>query len=108
IEMQGFPEAATFRDGFGNRAHLVSQARPGETLLVTVSGSVETTDRAGVIGKLEYDPPAALFRRPTELTRPDARLLAGGSISGGRIAKLHALMDRVHETRGPQQTQSDA
>ena len=43
IELPGFADAATFRDGFGNRAHLVSQAKPGETLLVTVAGTVETS-----------------------------------------------------------------
>ena len=69
IEMPSLAEAATFRDGFGNKAHLVSQVRPGETLVVKVSGSVETIDKAGVLGRLEYDPPAAMFRRPTALTR---------------------------------------
>ena len=44
IEMPGFAEAATFRDGFGNKAHLVSQAQRGETLVVKVTGTVETID----------------------------------------------------------------
>src|SRR5690348_14992571 len=108
IELPGFADAATFRDGFGNRAHLVSQAKPGETLLVTVSGTVETSDKAGVIGKLEYDPPAALFRRATELTTPDHDLMAGLPTAGGRIARLHALMDRVHQSSAAQQKQSEA
>jgi transglutaminase-like putative cysteine protease len=96
IDMPGFAEAATFRDGYGNRAHLVSQTRRSEPVTVTVSGIVETADRAGVLGRLEYDPPPALFRRQTELTRPDAALLEGIG-TGGRIAQLHELMDRVHE-----------
>jgi transglutaminase-like putative cysteine protease len=106
IEMPGFSDAATFRDGFGNKAHLVSQSKPGETLVVKVTGAVETIDKAGVIGKLEYDPPAALFRRPTELTRPPETLLAGMPTAGGRIAMLHELMGRLHETVGAQQSQS--
>lgn len=97
IELPGFADAATFRDGFGNKAHLVSQTKPGETLLVTISGTVETIDKAGVLGRLDHDPPAALFRRPTELTRPDATLLAGLPTSGGRIGVLHALMGRANE-----------
>lgn len=108
IEMTGFADAATFRDGFGNRAHLVSQVKPGETLTVKVTGSIETIDKAGVLGKLEYDPPASLFRRPTELTKPDPVLLEGLSAETGRIAKLHELMGRVHETAGPRQSQSAA
>jgi transglutaminase-like putative cysteine protease len=107
IEMPGFADAATFRDGFGNRAHLVSQSKPGETLLVKVTGTVETIDKAGVIGKLEYDPPAPLFRRPTELTNPDETLLAGMPTAGGRIAMLHELMGRLHETVGARQSQSE-
>lgn len=100
IEMPGFADAATFRDGFGNKAHLVSQTRPGETLVVKVSGVVETIDKAGVLGKLEYDPPAPLFRRPTAQTKPDAALIADIDMSGGRIAVLHEIMGRVHERFG--------
>jgi len=106
IEMPGFAEAATFRDGFGNRAHLVSQTRPGDTLVVTVSGIVETTDRAGVLGRLEFDPPAAIFRRQTGQAKPDAALTADIDPSAGRIGALHEIMRRVHETTGMRQTQS--
>lgn len=105
IEMPGFADAATFRDGFGNKAYLVSQTKPGETLVVTVTGTVETIDKAGVLGKLEYDPPSPVFRRPTELTRPDAELLKDVPTSGGRIALLHELMGRVNERTAPHQLQ---
>jgi transglutaminase-like putative cysteine protease len=107
IEIPGFAEAATFRDGFGNKAHLVSQSKPGETLIVKVTGVVETTDKAGVLGRLEYDPPPALFRRPTDLTRPDATLIADIDTSGGRIAVLHELMGRIHERSAASQSQTD-
>lgn len=108
IDMPGFADAATFRDGYGNRAHLVSQTKRSEPITVTVSGIVETADRAGVLGRLEYDPPPALFRRPTEITRPDAALIEGLDAGGGRIALLHELMARVHETLSePSQSQSD-
>lgn len=99
IEMPGFADAATFRDGFGNKAYLVSQTKPGDTLRVTVSGTVETIDRAGVLGRLEYDPPPAMFRRPTRQTKPDAALIDGIDPSGGRIAALHEIMGRLHEGR---------
>jgi transglutaminase-like putative cysteine protease len=97
IEMPGFADAATFRDGFGNKAHLVSQTKPGETLVVTISGTVETIDKAGVLGRLEYDPPAPVFRRPTAETKSDPELIANLDTSGGRIAVLHEIMGRVHE-----------
>jgi transglutaminase-like putative cysteine protease len=108
IDMPGFADAATFRDGFGNKAHLVSHVKPGETLTIKVTGTVETTDKAGVLGRLEYDPPPALFRRPTDLTKPDPKLIEAIDNSGGRIAVLHELMSRVHERTGPHQSQSES
>lgn len=105
IEISGFADAATFRDGFGNKAHLVSQTKPGETLVVKVTGTVETIDKAGVLGRLEYDPPPALFCRPTALTKPDAKLVEGIDLAGGRIGALHELMERVGETTGASQSQ---
>ncbi|RYE09469.1 MAG: transglutaminase family protein [Hyphomicrobiales bacterium] len=106
IDMPGFAEAATFRDGFGNKAHLVSQVKPEPELVVTVSGLVETIDKAGVLGRLDLDPPPALFRRPTDLTRPNDEFRVGLSHKDGRIALLHELMARVHaQATGPSQTQ---
>ena len=62
-----------FRDGFGNRAHLVSQVKPEAEMVVTVTGAVETIDKAGVLGRLEYDPMPALFRRPTDADQARCR-----------------------------------
>jgi transglutaminase-like putative cysteine protease len=95
IAMPGFSEAPTFRDGFGNRAHVVSQTRPEPQIVVTVSGSVESTDKAGVLGRLEYDPMPALFRRQTARTKPDPALIHGLADGPDRIALLHELMGRV-------------
>lgn len=107
ISMPGFAEAATFRDGYGNRTHLVSQTKRSEPIMATITGTVETIDKAGVLGRLEYDPPPALFRRPTELTKPDSELIEGIDADGGRIAQLHELMGRVHEKlSSPSQSQS--
>jgi transglutaminase-like putative cysteine protease len=107
IAMPGFSDAATFRDGYGNRAHLVSQTKRTEAISITVTGVVETIDKAGVLGRLEYDPPPALFRRVTDLTRPDAELIEGIGPDGGRIGQLHDIMGRVHEELAPAQSQSD-
>jgi transglutaminase-like putative cysteine protease len=98
IDMPGFAEAATFRDGYGNRAHLVSLARPEPEIVVTVTGIVETLDRAGVLGRLDYDPVPAMFRRPTALTAPDPALIEGLADGPDRIALFHEVMARVHGT----------
>lgn len=100
IEMPGITEAAAFRDAFGNRAHLVTQTKPEGELVVTISGVVETFDKAGVIGRLEYDPMPALFRRPTAEAKTDPALIEGLSQDSGRIALLHELMERVHQAIG--------
>lgn len=108
IDMAGFADAATFRDGFGNRAQLVTQVKPEAELVVTVSGAVETIDKAGVLGRLEYDPMPAMFRRPTELTKPDAQLIDGLKDGSDRIALFHEVMGRIFERpTGAQSQQQD-
>jgi transglutaminase-like putative cysteine protease len=107
IEMPGFAEAPTFRDGYGNKAHMVSQVKPEGTITVKVTGAVETIDKAGVLGRLEYDPMPALFRRPTEATKPDAALVDGLKDGPDRIALFHELMGRVHERTGGQTQAQD-
>lgn len=114
VDMPGFADAPTFRDGFGNKAHLVSQVKPESTIVVTVAGAVETADRAGVIGRLEHDPMPAMFKRPTAATRPDPRMTDRLKDGPDRIALFHELMDRVHESlktpdrRRAQATQAQA
>ncbi|MEP7241303.1 MAG: transglutaminase domain-containing protein [Devosia sp.] len=97
IDVPGIADAAVFRDGFGNRAHLVSHLRPEGEIVVVAGGTVVTLDKAGVLGRLEYDHPPGIFRRTTALTRADADATAGINETDGRIALLHELMERVHE-----------
>lgn len=102
IDMPGFAEAPTFRDGYGNKAHVVSQVKPEPSIAVTVTGAVETIDKAGVIGRLEYDPMPALFRRPTDATKVDPALIENLNDGPDRIALFHELMGRVHGLGGGQ------
>ncbi len=96
LEAGGLDEAAGFVDGFGNRAHLVTQTRPEGEIVVTVTGIVETIDRNGVVGRLATDPVAALFLRKTELTKDGEEAAAGlAELRKDRIAMLHALMETV-------------
>ena len=100
IEMPGFADAAVFRDGYGNRAHLVTQLKPEGPIDVVVSGMVETFDMAGVLGKLDYDPMPAMFRRPTPETKADPKLIEGLKDGPDRIALFHELMGRIHAALG--------
>ncbi|WP_224701218.1 transglutaminase family protein [Devosia aquimaris] len=101
VEMPGIGNAARFADAYGNSVHLVNQARPEGTLLVTVRGEVTTTDRHGVLGRVSGEPVAALYKRVTALTRPPVTLYGKfRSSKDNRIDILHALMARVGETLG--------
>jgi transglutaminase-like putative cysteine protease len=106
IDMPGIKDAASFRDGFGNRAHLVSLSKPEPNITVLIEGVVETIDKSGVIGRLDLDPMPALYRRPTAATKADPSLIEGLA-PGGRIAMLHQVMGRVHERRTQSQAQGD-
>jgi hypothetical protein len=112
IDMPGFANAASFIDGFGNRAQLVSQYRGEPELVVSVSGVVDTIDRNGVVGRIAGEPPAALYRRPSPLAKAagaiTSRFRSGPKDGQGRIALLHGLMERVGEVVGGVQTQSQS
>lgn len=112
IDMPGIADAASFLDGFGNRAQLVSQSRPQAELVVSVSGVVETIDRNGVVGRVQGEPPAGLYRRPSPMAKAagaiTSKFRAGPKNGQGRIAMLHELMARVGEVVGAAQTQSQS
>jgi Transglutaminase-like superfamily/Bacterial transglutaminase-like N-terminal region len=109
IDMPGIAGAAMFRDAFGNQAHLVTQVKPEGAIEVTVTGVVETFDKSGVLGRLDYDPVPAIFRHGTARTRAVPMLIEGLSPKAGRIPMLHELMDRVHAAESTQtQAQSAA
>lgn len=113
IEMPGLERAARFADAFGNRAHLVSQAKPDAELVISVAGVVDTIDRNGVIGKVQGDIPPALYRRPTALTKAagavTSKFRSAPKTGEDRIALLHGLMARVNEVvGGGEQSQSQS
>ena len=104
IEMPGFAGAASFIDGYGNRAQLVSQVKPEAELVISIVGMVDTIDRNGVIGKPAGEAPPGLYRRTTALTKAAGAITSkfrsvpkGGS---DRIPLLHGLMARVGEVIG--------
>lgn len=101
IDAPGIKGAARFRDGFGNVAHLVNQTVPAQEFAIRAQGLVETTDVSGVVGRFDFDPPVAIFRRQTALTRPDGAIESLAKKAGdGAVATLdfgHALMDLIGE-----------
>lgn len=87
-------------DAFGNLTHTFTVEGPGEEIVLTASGEVDTQDTTGIVrGTLERFPPS-LFLRPTRLTTvtPEvaqfARLVLDASAD--ELGRLHALMSIVH------------
>jgi hypothetical protein len=101
IDMDGIQTAARYDDAFGNVMHLVSQTRPEGEKLVTVTGTVETHDRNGVLGRIAGEPVPALFKRNTELARaPEGiaeKFRERSRLPGQRIGVLHAIMTHIGE-----------
>jgi transglutaminase-like putative cysteine protease len=101
VDMAGIGNAGRFTDAYGNAAHLVNHSKPEGTLVVTVKGVVETTDRHGVLGRPGGEPVPALYRRLTPLTRAPVALYGKFRDSKeSRLGLLHGLMARVGETLG--------
>jgi transglutaminase-like putative cysteine protease len=81
-------------DVFGNICHTFYAERAVEVLTLHVTGTVITTDTAGVVSGATEPLPPVLFRRSTPLTAvtPAIAALAEGFAQGDVLATLHALM----------------
>lgn len=100
ILVEGAAPEVSYVDGFGNRTELVRHIREHQEIVITASGQVETEDRSGVFGSVSGFAPVWLFDRTTPLTEPgDAirELAASLPEDAKRLAKLHQLMDTIHD-----------
>lgn len=97
IRAPGIERAATFRDGFGNVAHLVTATGARSELVIEAEGIVETSDTNGVVHGLREVAPARVYHRVTAMTAPDdaIRKLADASGNSDPIGRLHRLMHGV-------------
>lgn len=100
IEVTDGIAGGTFRDGAGDRVISYSVRGPVSELAVTVSGTVETWDLAGVLrGHREVVAPEA-YLRDTLPTRLDSALTELGATAvkgetGDTLARAHALSRAV-------------
>jgi transglutaminase-like putative cysteine protease len=86
-------------DAYGNICHTFYADRPVEALTLHVTGTVITSDTAGVVRGAEEPLSPLLFRRSTPLTAvtPLLATFAEGYRRPDPIDTLHALMLGVHE-----------
>jgi len=89
------------QDPFGNITHDFSAEGAIEGYTIEINGLVETVDLAGVVRGVNEKVPPDVFMRDTRLTQASEplRALAGkaGSRDGGDLARLHALMETIHQ-----------
>jgi transglutaminase-like putative cysteine protease len=87
-------------DAFGNIVHLLAADGPLETMTLTVTGEVETTDTSGVVTGLPEPLAPEVFLRDTALTAPNTELcaFARDTVRGtdDRLEQLHRLLSAIH------------
>jgi transglutaminase-like putative cysteine protease len=98
VTVDGGRKEAAFDDCHRNRVDLISLT-PGTTeVTVTSAGLVEKRDTAGVVGQQGGFMPLWMFLRATPLTQagPGCQAIVAALPQDSPLARLHALMDRIH------------
>ncbi|MEO0063469.1 MAG: hypothetical protein RLZZ08_2029 [Pseudomonadota bacterium] len=100
MEYEGASEQLSYDDQNFNHVTLIAVAEGATQVVVTCRGSVETEDKAGVIGRHSGLLPLWAFLSHTDLTRPGPRiraLLASLGKDGGTLPTLHRLSSAIRE-----------
>lgn len=99
MALEGARIEAEYEDHNHNATSLVSVDAGVSAIAVTCTGLVETSDKAGVIGRHTGHMPMWAFLEQTELTRPGPgmRAICAGvdNVGGDSLAALHALSRAV-------------
>ncbi|MCL5776488.1 transglutaminase family protein [Limibaculum sp. FT325] len=99
VTVDGRPVEPLVRDAFGDAEALVALRRKTESVEIIARGTVETTDTAGVLGRIGAARPEVALRT-TPLTRPDAAIEAMAREAAGEdgaLARMHRLSALVAE-----------
>ncbi len=99
VNYHGASREVSYLDGFGNITELVRHERNAADMSISVGGTVETFDVAGVAGEDRGPTPLWTWLRQTVLTTPGASinaLAAEFTGPGDRLGMLHQLLDTVH------------
>ena len=101
IAIDGGQAELSYLDQNNNLVHLIGIEQGAEKIAISISGVVETTDNAGVIGKHSEAAPKWYFKRATDLTKPGPRtrkLAKSIDVEKGTdIERLHELSDLVRQ-----------
>lgn len=93
----GARQEVQYTDHFENATCLVSTEDGESVIVVEAGGTVETFDKAGVLGRHSGFVPLWLYSRQTELTEPGegVRAVAAAAPAGSELDRLHGLMAAV-------------
>jgi len=100
MQLSGAAVQAGYKDHHGNQTHLLSADDNTQSLTITVTGEVETHDKAGVLGKIYGRAPLWYFKQATDTTAPGPLItkLAGDvSEDGSGVERLHGLSRAILE-----------
>ncbi|RCW28090.1 transglutaminase-like putative cysteine protease [Ciceribacter lividus] len=100
VAVDGAAVEVGYDDHFGNHVQLVAGEGGDSRLHIVASGEVDTEDRAGVFGPHVGDAPLWLFNRETPRTKAGrlVRELARGLPEDDPLARMHALMNAIHDS----------
>jgi len=99
VTVNGAPVGPFVPNAFGDGEAFFQQRAAVGVLEIVASGTVSTRDTHGIVAGFRNELPLAVFRRQTELTRPDAALEALARDVAGLdgLARLHALSTLVRD-----------
>ena len=101
IEYEGAREELVYDDQNHNHVTLVSVEDGAKDVVIACRGTVDTEDKAGVIGRHAGHLPLWAFLGQTDLTRPGPRIrqlvAAAGRSDDGAVPTLHALSAVIRE-----------
>jgi transglutaminase-like putative cysteine protease len=106
-------DAIDMTDAFGNLMHVLVVDAPHQEIAIRVTGEVETTDTAGIVGNETEALPPGVFLRPSHLTAggdavQDLVAPLGKAIEKDRLEGLHRLLGKVSDAVSYRQGETDA
>lgn len=100
LNVEGAKPEVEYDDQYGNHVNLVSLEGEQDMTRILAEGEVETADNNGVTGPHTGFCPLWLFLRETPLTKGGKLIkeLIKGVGGDNDLARMHALMEAIHQT----------
>lgn len=98
LEVEGGKIETSYRDHYANHVDLVSADAGTQNLSITASGTVETRDASGILGKVYGRAPLWHFAQNTRLTEPgEAVKMLAQTVAkhDDKLSGLHALSAEI-------------